>query len=328
MGLFYAVALFVVGLGLLVWGANFFVTGAAQLASRLGIPKIVVGLTIVAFGTSAPEFAVNLFGAFTGNTNLAIGNIIGSNIANLGLVLGIAAVVTTIQVHSVIISREIPFLFLTSLALLFALVDHRLQPGLGEPLISRGEGLTLLLFFAVYLYYLFAGAIRERVNTVSIDALDQPTEGKQLTQKQSVIYLIGGLVMVTLGGHLVVSNGTVIAKEIGMSDAFVGLVLVAVGTSLPEVATVVTAARRGETDLVLGNIVGSNIFNTVAVLGITATIRPLPYQSSMMQDVAVMFVFSLVAYLVTIHGRKVVRREGIMLLAMYVAYVAFAISRG
>jgi len=329
MAVFWAVVVLAGGVLVLVKGADVFVDGAASLAARLGVSSLVIGLTVVAFGTSLPEFFVNLIAALNGTPNLGLGNVIGSNIANLGLILGLAAVAATLRVHSAIIYRELPFLFLASLALLFALLGGRLDAGEATNTLGRSNGLTLLLFFAVYLYYLFAGAIRQRHSaTLGAEetATGQPRVAK-LTLRQSALYVLAGIALLTVGGRLVVEKGVFLAASMGISNAMIGLMLAPAGTALPEVVTSLTASRRGESDIVVGNVVGSNIFNTLAVLGIAVTITPLHFDERLLQDVTVMLVLSVIVYFVTVNGRRVDRWEGMMLLFLWVSYIAFTIVR-
>jgi cation:H+ antiporter len=325
-----AVFLILLGFVLLVKGADLFVDGASHLAYALGVTPLFVGLTVVSFGTSAPELAINLMAAFQGNADIAVGNVVGSNIANMGLILGVSAAIHPIRVASGVIVREIPFLFLTSLALWFLADDLRFQPGRERDLLSRGDGLILLLFFAVFLYYLTASARAGRLqeaelseDVVAVEDLKRP-----ISPARAVGMALLGLAAVILGGNWVVNGSVTIAQALGWSQALIGVTIVAVGTSLPELATSIVAARRGAADLAIGNVVGSCIFNNIAILGLTALAAPLHVDPTLMIDVQIMLGVALLLYLFTLRHRTVERSEGILLALAYAAYLAFAIHRG
>lgn len=329
-GVWLAVLLVLVGFLLLAKGADVFVDGASHLAYKLGVTPLFVGLTIVAFGTSAPELAINLLAAFRGSADLAVGNVLGSNIANQALIIGLAAVIRPMQVETVIIVREIPFLFLTSLALWFLADDVRFQPEARAALISRGDGLVLLLFFAIFVYYLIASARAGRrqaaaleEDVVAIEDLRRP-----IGTLRGALMVGGGLIAVLLGGHAVVHGSTILARAFGWSEALIGVTIVAIGTSLPELVTSIVAARRGSAEIALGNVVGSNIFNTVAVLGLTATVRPLPVGGALLVDMFVMLAVSAALYLFTLNRCIIQRWEGAILATGYVAYLVFVALRG
>jgi cation:H+ antiporter len=333
--MFWAVLLLLVGFFFLAKGADLLVDGASHLAYALGVTPLFVGLTIVSFGTSAPELSINLLTARSGSADLALGNVLGSNIANLALITGMSALVRPIRVGSLIIIREIPFLFLTSLGLWFAADDRRFQPPAAQDLLSRGDGLILLLFFAVFLYYLAAGA-RARHQPGAPPAPD--TLGEEVIQVQELrrppgaaraagMVLIG-LVGVILGEQWVVDSSTTIARAFGWSEALIAVTLVAVGTSLPELVTSVVAARRDAADVALGNVVGSSIFNNVAILGLTAVIGPLAISRQLFMDLGVMFAASVALFLFTLNQRIIHRWEGAFLVVGYCLYLLFVGRRG
>jgi cation:H+ antiporter len=324
-------ALFVlVGFALLAKGADVFVDGASHLAYALGVSPLFVGLTIVAFGTSAPELAINLLAAFRGSADLAVGNVIGSNIANQALIVGVSALVRPMKVETAIIVREIPFLFLTSLALWFLADDRRFQVNAADNLISRGDGFVLLLFFLIFLYYLVAGAQAGRRQAALL--AEEVVEAQELRRPVSTLRAVGmvvlGLAAVLLGGNWVVGGSTTLARAMGWSDALIGVTIVAIGTSLPELVTSIVAARRDTAEIALGNVVGSNIFNTVAILGLTAAVHPLPLSRALMTDMQVMFLVSAALYVFTLHRRIIERWEGVLLALGYAAYLVFVAVRG
>jgi cation:H+ antiporter len=325
-----AVLLVLIGFVLLVKGADLFVDGASHLAYALGVTPLFVGLTVVSFGTSAPELAINLMAAFQGNADIAVGNVVGSNIANMGLIVGVSAILHPVRVASAVIVREIPFLFLTSLALWFLADDLRFQPDRPAALLSRGDGLILLLFFTIFMYYLFASARHGRLQEASLaqDVVDVEELKQPRGPARAVGTALVGLAAVILGGHWVVEGSVTIARALGWSQALIGVTIVAVGTSLPELATSVVAARRGAADLAIGNVVGSCIFNNVAILGLTALAAPLRADPRLMIDVQVMLAVGVLLFLFTLRHRTIERSEGIVLAIAYAAYLAYVGSRG
>jgi cation:H+ antiporter len=329
-GLAGAVLLLLAGFFLLTKGADLLVDGASHLAYALGVTPLFVGLTIVSFGTSAPELAINLLAARGGSSDIALGNVVGSNLANMALIAGVSAVLRPVQVQSLIIVREIPFLFLTGLALWFLADDRRFQAGGSAPLLSRGDGLVLLLFFAIFLYYLAAGA---RGGQREVEPLGEEVEDVQELERppgarRAVGMVVLGLVGLILGGHWVVRGATTVAHALGWSEALIAVTIIAVGTSLPELVTSAVAARRGAADVALGNVVGSSIFNTVAILGITAVIHPLPVNPRLLVDVMLMLVAAVALFLVTLHHRIIHRWEGALLALGYAGYLIFVVARG
>jgi cation:H+ antiporter len=329
-GIAGAVLLLLAGLALLTKGADLLVDGASHLAYALGVTPLFVGLTIVSFGTSAPELAINMLAARSGSGDIALGNVVGSNMANMALIAGVSAVIRPVQVQSLIIVREIPFLFLTGLALWFLADDRRFQPGAPAPLLSRGDGLVLLLFFAIFLYYLAAGARagRQREEPLAegveaVQELDRP-----IGTARALGTVLLGLVGLVLGGQWVVDGSTTIARALGWSEALIAVTIIAVGTSLPELVTSAVAARRGAADVALGNVVGSSIFNTVAILGLTAVIHPLAVNPRLLVDVLLMLAAGIALFLVTLHHRIIHRWEGALLALGYTAYLIFAAARG
>jgi len=315
--------LLILGIALLIKGADFFVEGASSIARALHVSPLLIGLTIVAFGTSSPEATVSIIAALEENAGVAIGNVVGSNILNITFVVGITALINPLKVESETIRKEIPFTLLASIALLILVSDMTLQ-SLDANFITRSDGFIFLLFFAVFLYYIFEVArnSREKIKEeASVSKTSSPSWGK------NSIYTIGGLVAIIIGGDLVVDHATVIAYSFGMSETLVGLTIVAIGTSLPELITSITAAIKKEGDIALGNIVGSNIFNILFVLGAASVISPLAVDSKIFVDLILMIVLTLILLVFSRTSFRVGRREGTFLVVAYILYMIYIIIR-
>jgi cation:H+ antiporter len=318
--------LLTVGLGLLVTGGYLVVEGASSLARRLGVSKLVVGLTVVAFGTSAPELAVNLSAAVGGDADIAFGNIIGSNIANIGLILGLASLIGCLAIHSQLITRELPLLLLATAGTAIMALDPLL--GGGQAVFDRGDGLLLLLLFAVFMY----GMVRDILPRRDTDSLirasgDTRPPTARWRMAASVGVTVAGLGLLVSGGNLTVKGAEDVALSLGVPPSVIGLTIVAVGTSLPELVTSLVAAVRQEADIAVGNIVGSNIFNLLFILGVTAAIRPIPVPAAGSIDILALVLFTaiLVPFSLT-NGRCIVRSEGVVLLVLWVAYIALRVG--
>ncbi len=316
--MFIAILLIIVGIAILVGGAEIMVRGASSMARKWGVSAIVIGLTIVAFGTSAPELVVNIFSAIKGTTDLAIANVVGSNMANILLVLGVGALIKTLKVKEGTTFKEIPFAVLAIL-LVFIMGNDTLLDGVNKDILTRSDGIAFLAFFVIFIYYTYgmtkAEGERERVETYP-----------WVTSWLMVLAGIGGLVF---GGKLIVDNAIILATLAGMSQALIGLTIVAIGTSLPELATTIVAIKRGNIDLAIGNAIGSNIFNVFWILGITATIRPLPFDVTANSDVLFTIFATFLLFIFMFIGKKhkLHRWQGAMFLCMYVGYIAYAIIR-
>lgn len=312
--------LLIAGLVLLVKGADLFVTGASSVARRFHIPSLIIGLTIVAFGTSAPEAAVSITSALNGQSDITMGNIIGSNMFNLLVVVGIAAWILPFKVKETIIAKEFPFTLLGCLAVLVLTYDVLLQNGSVNN-INRTDGLVLLMFFGIFMYYLLSVALKA--------VKENKTEEVMVTisMPKSVIYLVIGIVGIMLGGDIAVDAASAIAMDWGMSEAMVGLTIIAIGTSLPELMTSVVAARKGESDIALGNVIGSNIFNIFFILGISAVITPVSVSAVVAFDALLLAVISVIAFCFALTDRRFSKGEGAVLILFYVAYMAFVIIR-
>lgn len=308
------------GFFLLIKGADYLVGGSSSLARKLGVPALVVGLTVVAFGTSAPELFVNVFAAVRGSTDIAIGNILGSNLANILLILGVTALVAPLTLQSSTVWKEIPFSLLAAVMLLILGADQFLEGAAGGVL-GRIDALVLLAFFLVFVVYTFG--IRKNG--------EQPEEKiEQLPLRKSILQILGGLVALILGGQFVVNGATAIALGLGVSENLIALTIVAVGTSLPELVSSVVAARKGHQDIAIGNVVGSNIFNIFLVLGTTSLITPLPFNTPNIMDAFAVMTATLLMFFLLFIGRRqaLYRMEGTIFLLMYVGFIVFAIVRG
>lgn len=307
------------GLLLLLVGGASLVRGASGIAQAFNVPNIVIGLTVVAFGTSAPELVINVTGALQGKTDLAFGNAVGSNLANFGLVLGLAAIMSPIYLQGQVIRREVPFLLLITAILLVMVWDAPLSGT--QALLDRGDAIILFLLFTVFVYFMIRDFISEENDPLLAegDNLSAKTSGNTLVNSA---LLIIGLVLLVVGGEMTIDNGVAVAKIMGVSEVVIGMFVLAVGTSLPELVTSGIAAYKKETDLALGNIVGSNIFNSLVVLPAAAIIRPLPIPQGGDWDLAVggMFVLVLIP-LFLFSNARLGRLAGIGLIAGYFLYL-------
>ncbi|PWW28838.1 cation:H+ antiporter [Cytobacillus oceanisediminis] len=313
--------LLLIGFALLIAGANFFVEGASKIAGFLNISPLLIGLTIVAFGTSSPEATVSILAALKGNADVALGNVIGSNIFNITLVVGITAMINPLKVESETIRKEIPFTLLASTALMIFISDRVLE-SVSEDIVTRGDGLILLLIFAIFMYYLFEVARKSRSNTQSEDV----KTSSSIWTKQ-ILVTLAGLAAIIFGGDLVVRSSTEIAVSLGMSETLVGLTIVAVGTSLPELVTSITAAIKKQSEIALGNIVGSNIFNILFVLGAAAAITPLGVDPKIVVDITIMILLTIVLLACSRTHYAVGKYEGSFLAAAYIIYLIYIIVR-
>lgn len=302
-----AVLLLIVGFVLLIKGADWFVEGAAGIAARFGIPQLVIGLTIVAMGTSAPEAAVSITAAMEGNAGITIGNVVGSNILNILVILGVTALIIDVAVQKSTVKYEIPFMLLiTGLLLVLGMTGNK---------IVFWEGIVLWVLFIVYLAYLFKMAKNG----------DADEEEKAKTVWLQLVLLIVGCGGIILGADLTVDNASKIAEALGMDDRLIGLTIVAFGTSLPELVTSVTAAKKGKADIAIGNIVGSNIFNILFVVGTTALITPVEFKSSFMTDSIVAIAAGLLLWIGVAKDMKLKRPIGVIMLITYAIYFGYLV---
>lgn len=304
-----AILLLVVGFVMLIKGADWFVDGSAGIAARFGIPQLVIGLTIVAMGTSAPEAAVSITAAMSGNAGITIGNVVGSNILNVLIILGLTAVITTVPVQKSTVKWEMPFMHIITLVLVVL--------GATGGQINFLEGVVLWALFLLYLGYLFKMAKTGNAEEAQEEILPL---WKQL------LMLAVGVVCIVYGSDLTVNNATIIAEKLGMDDRLIGLTIVALGTSLPEMVTSVTAARKGKADIAIGNIVGSNVFNILFVVGTTALITSVEFQRNFLIDGMVALASGLLLWFGVMQEHKLKRPVGILMLAAYGVYFVYLLG--
>lgn len=312
------ILLLVVGFVLLIKGADWLVDGASSVASNFKVSKLLVGLTIVAFGTGAPELAVSFSSLITGSTDILIGNVIGSNIINVLLLIGIAAVIRPIKVQKDTVSKELPLLLLISTALIVLILDVNLGGAMINTF-SRADAIICLLFFAIFIYYLVALA---RKNKKELKKVDPP----KYKLGKSFFFVILGLACIVGGSQLVVNSASFIAGAIGISERIISLTVIALGTSLPELVTTITAARRGESDLLVGNIVGSNIFNICIVLALPVAIAGGITPNNFQTIDLIMLIFStILVCLLARRDHKISRFDGVLMLVIFTIYYGFII---
>lgn len=313
--------LLVVGFVLLIKGADVLVDGSASIAKKFGLSSLMIGLTIIAFGTSAPELIVNIFSSIAGSSDIGMGNIIGSNISNILLILGIAAIITNLEVADSIVKKQIPFSILAVLALFF-LINDSLINNIGQNGLYRSGGLVLLLFFGIFLYYTFSLAKEEKI--------EAEEEIKNLSNIKAFFFIILGILALFVGGKLIVDNASAIAISAGLSEAFIGLTIVALGTSLPELAASIVAARKNQIQMAVGNVIGSNIFNLLWVLGLSALIKPIEFNPDLNFDIIFLILVSLLLFVLIYTGKKLkfTRKEGYVLVALYLIYIISISFRG
>lgn len=308
--------LLIIGFILLIKGADYFVEGSSNLAKALKIPTLIIGLTVVAFGTSAPEAVVSIVASTKGSNEIALSNIIGSNIFNLLAVLGISAIVKGLKASRQIITKDFLFSILATLVLIAMMFD-KLLSGDKLNIITRGEGLVLLSILVLYVYSLILTASKEKKLI---------KEKHKLTPKD-ILMLILGLSAVILGGELVVKSSQQIALNLGISETLVGLTIVSIGTSLPELVTSIVAAKKGETDIALGNVIGSNIFNILFVLGISSTLSPILVNNQSLIDVLILLGITIICYIFTIYNQRIGRTKGIIMTLTYLIFMIYIIMR-
>lgn len=310
-GIIVQVVLLLVGFVFLIKGSDFFVDGASSIASILKIPTIIVGLTIVAIGTSAPEAAVSITSSLAGNNAMAVSNVIGSNIFNMLMVIGIAALISNLTMEKSVLEKDLPFLVgITILWAVFIIIGWD---------ITNIEGIILLIIMIAYIIFLV-------VDTKKSGGASE-VEKPKFTLPKSIILILVGLAGIVLGGDLVVDSASAIAIALGMSETLVGLTIVAIGTSLPELVTSITAIKKGENQLVIGNVIGSNIFNILFVLGASSAISAIPLDSSMLIDVLFMLLVTILCFIFGKTQEKYDKREGAILVLLFIGYMAFAILR-
>ena len=310
--------LLVIGFIPLVYGGNFLVDGASSLAKKYNVPNMVIGLTIVAFGTSMPEFIVNVMSSAKGANEIAMGNIIGSNILNIAIILGITSIIRVLYVKDNTSTKEIPLTIISGLAVFF-LANDKLIDKVSVSQISRADGFVMLMFFIIFLSYTFSLAKEGRAR--------EEEDFKVFSTSKSTIYIILGLGLLMLGGKLIVDNAVNLARGFGISERIIGLTIVSLGTSLPELTTSIIAALKGNSDIAIGNITGSNIFNIFWVLGISAIISPIPLGGSQ-PDILLIILISFLLFFFVFFSRekKLDRKKGIFFVLLYIAYIVYLLN--
>ncbi len=306
MEIIVPVLLLVLGFVMLIKGADWFVDGAAGIAARFGIPQLVIGLTIVAMGTSAPEAAVSINAALNDNAGITIGNVLGSNILNILIILGVTAVITSIAVQKSTVKVEIPFMLIMTVIMMWL--------GYTGNMIVLWEGIVLWVLFVIYLAYLFV---------MAKNGQGEEEEANPKPLWLQLIMLVGGMVLIVFGSDFTVDNASIIAKIFGMDDRLIGLTIVAFGTSLPELVTSVTAATKGKADIAIGNIVGSNIFNILFVVGTTALITPVAFKMNFMIDSVIVVLAGVLLWIGVFKDMKLKRPIGILMVCGYAAYFVY-----
>ncbi len=297
------------GLFLLIKGADFFVDGASSIAARLRVPSLIIGLTVVSFGTSAPEAAISISESIGGGSAISLGNVIGSNLFNLLMVIGTTSLAIPLTADADVIKRDMPVNIFATGALAVAVIDG---------VIKSYEAVLFLAALVFYLFFVIKKSLRNPIDT---------DDGVRLSWGLSLVCIIGGLFAVVVGGDVVVDNAKVIASGLGMSETLIGLTVVALGTSLPELVTSLVAAKKGEAGIAVGNAVGSCLFNILFILGITGVIAPLRVESELLTDVSFLAIVTLLVYLFAAKGRKIGLIEGAICIALYAIYTAFIIFR-
>ena len=327
MGILVDFGLLAVGLGLLLFGGEWLVRGAAGLARTLDVSSLIIGLTVVSFGTSAPELAVSTDAAIRGQTDLCFGNIIGSNIANIGLILAVGALMRPLDVVGTIVPREIPMMLLATVAVVIMACDSLTsRGGVEQDVFDRGDGLILLLLFCIFLYNATKDALRQRAEASGRVAGEAEELGKGSSVRFNLFLTVIGAGLLYGGAELTVKNAGYIAEQFGVPQVIIGLTVVAFGTSLPELVATVIATRRGESAIAIGNVVGSNIFNLLFVKGVTAVIADIRVPPGGFVDLIVMTVMSFVMLWFSVgRVRRIVRSEGLVLLVSYLAYIGFRV---
>ena len=316
----------IIGFVLLIKGADFFVEGSSSVAKRLHVPSIIIGLTIVAMGTSLPETAVSVSASLAGNNELAVSNVVGSNIFNLMVVIGVCALLSTVNVAKDTIKRDIPFsLICAGFLMLLGIV------GLGDKsgmTLGHLDGVIFLVLFAVYIFCMIKIALKANREGRKIEIEGGSDEEiKLLSVPMSILFIVGGAIAIAIGGDMTVDAASRIASELGMSQTLIGLTIVSIGTSLPELVTSIVAARKNEVDMALGNAIGSNVFNILMVLGIASAISPISIITENIIDLCVLIVFTVCVWIFAGTRKKIGKIEGVCMVALYAAYAVYIIIR-
>jgi cation:H+ antiporter len=322
----YAVLLGI-GIALLLGGGTLLVQGASTIARGFGVSPMIVGLTVVAFGTSSPELVISIAGALDGQSDIAFGNVVGSNIANLGLVLGAAALIAPFSLHGQLIQRELPLLLLATCVLVILALDGSLRGS--PPMLDRSDGLVLICLFTIFVYVSIRDVLRQRKDPLLLGAGMVPIANSRSVRRTDWLMVAAGMLGLAIGGHLTISNGVSLAAALGISKTAVGLVIIAVGTSLPELITSMIAAIRNESDISVGNVVGSNIFNGLLVLPTGAIITPMSVPAGGVADLMVSLLFAAALIPIFLIGSaRMGRRSGAAFLVIYLLYMSYRALSG
>lgn len=322
MELLKSAIILVIGFVLLIKGADFFVEGSSSVAKKFNVPSLIIGMTIVAMGTSLPELAVSVTASMVGNNTLAVSNVAGSNIFNLMVVCGACALFTPLTIEKNTLLKEFPFSIICA-GLLVVL-------GFLGMSLGRVDGIIFLVIFIVYLLWMIRSAKQARNAGDRLEEAEEEfieEEIKILPMWKCLLFIVGGMIAIKFGGDFVVDGASAIAAGFGLSQTLIGLTIVALGTSLPELVTSIVAARKDEVDMALGNVIGSNIFNILLILGVAAAISPITFLTENIIDIVILIVMSLVVWIFAWTSKKINRKEGIMMLLMYAAYMVYICIR-
>lgn len=322
MELLKSAIILVIGFVLLIKGADFFVEGSSSVAKKFNVPSLIIGMTIVAMGTSLPELAVSVTASMVGNNTLAVSNVAGSNIFNLMVVCGACALFTPLTIEKNTLLKEFPFSIICA-GLLVVL-------GFLGMSLGRVDGIIFLVIFIVYLLWMIRSAKQARNAGDRLEEAEEEfieEEIKILPMWKCLLFIVGGMIAIKFGGDFVVDGASAIAAGFGLSQTLIGLTIVALGTSLPELVTSIVAARKDEVDMALGNVIGSNIFNILLILGVAAAISPITFLTENIIDIVILIVMSLVVWIFAWTSKKINRKEGIMMLLMYAVYMVYICIR-
>jgi len=310
--------LLIVGFIILIKGADIFVDGASSIAGNFKIPKIIIGLTIVAFGTSAPELAVSIKSMTINSGDIVLGNVIGSNILNILLIIGLSSMFHNLVIKNSTVNKELPITILITMLFSVLLSDNLINNETN--VFSRSDGIVLLLFFTIFIYYLIYTATKHKDNDDNDD---------YMSLSKAILFTVGGIIAIIIGSNFVVNSSSFIAKELGVSEKMIALTIIALGTSLPELVTSISATRKGEYDIAIGNVVGSNIFNIGIVIGIPVTLFGSIYNISFNYiDIAILVLSPILLFLFAFNDRKITKKEGIILLLVFIIYYTYVIMLG
>lgn len=322
--------LLIVGFVLLIKGADFFVEGSSSVAKIMHIPSIIIGLTVVAFGTSMPELSVSFSASLQGANELAVGNVVGSNIFNVLVVLGVSAMIMPVKTNADVLKKQFPFSILMGVVLFLVMGGYNVSKLMNMDstfTLTRIGGAILLIFFVYFMYSTIKDALKARSDYAAAEQSEDEEEYKILTPLRSAVYIIGGAAGICIGGELVVDSASLIGASFGMSDNLIGLTIVALGTSLPELVTTVVAAKKGENDLALGNVVGSNVFNILLILGTASVVFPITVATEAMFDILIAIASSVLVFVMAKSKGTISRIEGSVFLLSYVAFFIYILCR-